>query len=55
MTEVIVRLEMNSKFRSITFINCETGEKIVLKSRNKKSKKIGLGFAQTAAPKRRFD
>lgn len=54
MTEVIVRLEMNKKFRCVTFINCETGEKIVLKSRNKKSKKIGLGFAQTAASKRRY-
>ena len=46
MTKVIVRLEINNKFRSITFINCETGEKILLKSRNNKSKKKVLGFGK---------
>ena len=49
MTEVIVRLEMNEKFRCVTFINCETGEKIVLKSRNKKSKKKVLGFGKNSS------
>jgi hypothetical protein len=53
MNEVIVRLEINDNFRRVTFINSETGEKIVLKSRNKKTRKSGLGFAQKGAPKRR--
>lgn len=53
MNEVIVRLEINNKFRRVTFINSETGEKVVLKSPNKKSRKTGLGFAQKGAPKRR--
>ena len=53
MTKVVIRLEKNKKFCSITFTNCETGEKIVLKSCNSKSKKTGLGFAQRVASKRR--
>lgn len=47
MTKVIVRLEKSKDFRSITFINCETGDKVVFKSHNKLKRKF-TGFGKSS-------
>lgn len=47
MVRVIVRFELSEKYRKVTFINSETCEAIVLKSRNVKSNRIkSLGFGK---------
>jgi len=46
MVRVIVRVEMSEKYRSVTFINSQTGETIILKSRNKKLRRRDRGFSK---------